>query len=150
MKRIFCWPLFLVIFLTACGPREPIVFRSVRNIKIETVANNEALLTAYANLYNPNNLRVRLKQIKVDVFVDGKKSAVVDQKLKAVIKAKSDFIVPLEMRISMKDLGLLDTILSLIGGRKYQIHFKGYLKLKVRGIPVRVPIDYSDEVRLRL
>lgn len=139
----------LSAFLVGCGPYQDITLRNVRNIKVESVSGELAKLKADVNLHNPNNVRVRLKKIRVDVFVDGKKSAVTDQKLKSTIKAKSDFTVPLEMMISLKELGLLDTILSLIGGKRYQLHYQGYIRLKIRGVPVKVPVDYKDEVRLR-
>jgi hypothetical protein len=31
-----------------------------------------------------------------------------------------------------------------------EVHYKGALKLNYRGMPIRVPVDYKDEVRIRL
>jgi len=45
---------------------------------------------------------------------------------------------------------LLDTLLGMLGGKKLNVHYKGALKLNYHGMPIRVPVDYKDEVRIRL
>ena len=44
----------------------------------------------------------------------------------------------------------MNTIMSLFGGKKYEIHYKGYLKVKVNGFPLRVPIDHKEDFKLKL
>ena len=68
-------------------------------------------------------------------------------KLNALIKAKSEFTVPLEVQLQLKDAGLIDTILSIFGGKKYNIHFVGKIKVSVGGFPVKIPVDHKDEIR---
>ena len=90
---------------------------------------------------------MRLKSIDIDVMVNNKKAARVDQKLSSLIKAKSEFIVPLEVQLNLKD-GLLDTILSLFGGKTYEVLFVGSLKVSVSGFPVKVPMNYKEQIKL--
>ncbi|MBK5277984.1 MAG: LEA type 2 family protein [Bacteroidia bacterium] len=140
----------LVLFLaSACVPKEEVVLRSIKNEKLETNEDGDQILKADAIFYNPNNVRMKLKAINVEVFVNGKKSAHSDQKFNSVIKAKSEFTVPLEVKLSLKELGLLDTILAFLGGKKYEIQFKGHLRIKVNGLTFKVPVDHKEEVRLR-
>ena len=82
------------------------------------------------------------------MFVDGKKAARVDQRLNALIKANSEFTVPLEVQLNLKEVGLLDTILSLFGGKKYDIQFVGSMKVTVNGFPVKVPVNHKDLLKL--
>ena len=107
------------------------------------------MLTANAIFYNPNNMRGKLKKIDIEIFVNGKKAGSVNQQLKTVIPSKSEFTVPIEVKLSLKEQGFMDTLLGVIGGRKFEVRYTGSLKLNYRGVPVRVPVDYKDEVRIR-
>src|SRR6185295_2112304 len=92
-----------LLLATSCVPKEQIVLRVIRNVTIDVGLDGEPLLKGEAVFYNPNNARMKLKEINVDVFVDGKKSAVVKQKFNSVIKPRSEFTVPLEIQLSLKD-----------------------------------------------
>ncbi len=145
-KSIF---FFLLALLSVTGCKKPdqeIVLRKVRDVVVD--ATSDPMLKANAIFYNPNNVRGRLKKIDVEIFVNGKKAASVDQSLKTSIPAQSEFTVPLEVKLALKELGVMDTIFGMIGGRKFKIRYKGSLRLTYRGLPINVPVDYEDEVRL--
>lgn len=107
------------------------------------------MLKANAVFYNPNAMRGRLKKIDVEVFVNGKRAATVEQSLKTSIPAAGEFTVPLEVKLAIKELGFMDTLFGMIGGKTFEIHYKGSLKLSYHGFPVSVPVDYKDNVRIR-
>jgi LEA14-like dessication related protein len=141
---------FIFMMAFSCVPKEEVVFKGVKNISVEAGEQNEPLLKADALFYNPNKEKMKLKEIYVDVMVDGKPSAQVRQKLKLSIPAESDFSVPVAAQLSLKELGLLDTIVNLLGGKKYQIQYKGYVRIAVHGVTIKVPFTYQEELRLRL
>lgn len=138
----------IMIALSCCKPKEEITLKGVRDIVVD--ASTEPLLKATAILYNPNNIKIKLRKVRVDVFVNGKKSGMVDQKLKLLIPAESEFKVPLEVKLNMKELGLLDTIFGMIGGRKLKVQYKGSISVTYKGLPLRIPVDYESEVKLKL
>lgn len=107
------------------------------------------MLKAEARFYNPNKARLKLKKIQIDVSVDGKQSARVDQCFNTKIKARSEFTIPLEVQISLKEIGLMDALMGVLGGKKFEIHYMGTVKLASHGIPVTVPVDHKQSVRLR-
>ena len=145
-KKVF-FIFALVVLVSGCKkPDEDIVLRHIRDVVVD--ASSEPMLKANAVFYNPNDMRGKLKKIDVEIFVDGKKAASVDQEMKTSIPAQSEFTVPLEVKLAIKELGLMDTIFGMIGGKKFKIHYKGSLKLSYRGLPINVPVDYKDEVRL--
>lgn len=143
---------YLLIFLTtlpfSCVPQHEVVLRSIENVELVAGKGTDPLLKADAIFYNPNRIRMKLKEIQIDVLVDGKKSASVDQKLKSIIKSKSEFTVPIEVQISLKEIGLMDALLSLIGGKKYELQYIGHIKVSTKGIPFRIPVNYKRTVRL--
>ena len=149
MRRLLFF-ISVLILITSCVPKDTVIFKDIKSIALDQTDLENAILNGEAVFYNPNSSRLRLREINVEVFVDGKKSAFVDQKLSALARPKSDFTVPLKINLSLKDFGLMDALSSLFGGKKYEIHFKGYLKAKVNGIPVRVPVDHKQEFKLKL
>lgn len=141
--------LLLTFLAVSCLPKSAVELRDVRNLKLTTGNGGFPELAGDAVFYNPNSSRMKLKKIRVDVFVDGKKSARVDHELNIVARGKSEFTVPLTVQLEVKDIGLLDAIKSIFGGKTYQIHYLGDLKVNVNGIPLKVPVDHKEEFKLR-
>src|SRR5258706_9349312 len=132
------WTVALLFILTSCStPKEDIVLRQIRDVVVDAVT--EPTLKANAIFYNPNNIRMRLKKIDIEIFVDGKKVAKVNQELKTVIPARNEFSIPIEVKLAMKEFGFMDTLFSMIGGKKFKIEYKGFLKLTYHGWPIHVP-----------
>jgi len=140
--------LILLVVTNSCKPKENIVLRNVRDIVID--ANTEPTLKAQAILYNPNNIRIKLREVEIDVYVNGKKSGRIDQELKIVIPAEAEFTVPLEVKLNMKEMGLLDTIFGMIGGKKLKVEYKGSIRVTYKGLSIRVPVNHQSEVRFKL
>ncbi len=147
MDRIVIF-LLALSFLGSCSPKEPVVLRQVHIRNVSTGADGNPVLKADAVLYNPNKGSLRLKEIELDILLDDAQAARIDQQLSAQIKAESEFTVPLEVQLKLKDSGLLDTILSLFGGKKHVVRFTGKLRVKVGLFSVSIPVDYRDEIRL--
>jgi LEA14-like dessication related protein len=144
--------VFVILFLAmqACAPKEDIVFKGIKNVEVQVGKSNNPELLAKAYFHNPNAMGMKLKEIHVDVLVDGKLSAEVRQKMKLKISPRSDFMVPLQATLSLKELGLLDTIKNLLGGKKYEVQYIGYVRVAVHGITVKVPVKHREEMRIRL
>jgi len=141
--------LMATLFLAAgCSrPEEAIVLRQIRDVVLD--ASTDPTLKANAIFYNPNNVKGRLRKINVDIFVNGKKAATIDQRLKTSIPAKNEFSIPLEVKLSLKELGFMDTLLGVLGGKRFEVRYEGVLKLTYRGVPFSVPVKYKDEIRVR-
>jgi hypothetical protein len=53
------------------------------------------------------------------------------------------------VKLALKELGFMDTLFGMLGGKKFQIEYKGFLKLTYHGFPIRVPVNYKDEIRVK-
>ncbi len=147
MNKIGTFALILLLAAGCQKPEEDIVLRQIKDVVVD--ASSSPLLKANAVFFNPNKMRGKLRKIDVEIYVNGKKAADVEQTLTTSIPANSEFTVPLEVRLAIEELGILDTILGMIGGKSLEVHYKGTLKLTYRGFPIKVPVDYKDNVRLR-
>jgi LEA14-like dessication related protein len=126
---------------------QDIELKQIKDVVVD--ASSEPMLKANAIFFNPNKIRGKIKKIKVDIYVNGKKAANVDQSLKLHVPAQSEFTVPIEVKLAIKELGFMDTVLGLIGGKKFEVRYEGFLKISYHGIPIKIPVDYKDDVRIR-
>lgn len=149
MHKALLWLLSLLL-VASCVPKEQVILRSIENVQIVSGKEANPILKGDARFFNPNHVRMKVKGIHMDILIDGKKSARIEQKLKSVIKPESDFTLPLEVQISLKEIGLFDALAGLFGGKKYELHYIGHIKVSVKGFPLKIPIDYKKEVKLRI
>lgn len=138
-----------LVIVAGCVPKEQVVLRSIKNLTVDGSKGVDPILKADAVFFNPNKVRMKLKEINMDVFVDGKKAAHAEQKLNSLIRAESEFTVPVEVQLSLKEIGLVDTILGFFGGRKYQVRYAGFIRISVHGVTLKVPVDETEEFKLR-
>jgi len=132
-----------------CAPKEPVEFKGIKNIAVDVSNSGSPVLKADVNFYNPNKVKMKLKEINVEVVVDGVKSADVKHELDVVIGGQSDFSVPIVAQLSLKQ-NLLDAVVSLLGGKKYRVVFKGYIRVRVHGIVIKIPVSQSQELKLNI
>ncbi len=144
-KLLLC--LLLLISLTACGDYEAVELRQIKSVVADV--SDDPMLKTEAVFYNPNNKNGKLKAIHVDVFVEGKKAAIVKQKLKIKVPAKGEFTVPLLVKINLKEQGLMNTLLSVLGAKRLKVRYKGHVRIIYHGLPLIVPIDHEEEIRIR-
>ena len=150
MKRkltaILCILGLITIFFSCEKPDQDIELKMVRDVVAD--ANTDPMLKAEAIFYNPNNVSGKLRHINVDIFVNGKKAGTVEKDYRIKIPAKGEFSVPLEVKLNMKELGTVQTLLGLIGGKKFDIEYLGKLGLTYHGLPVKVPVKYKSQIRV--
>lgn len=142
--------LYLTISIVLMGCQKPdqdIVLRHVKDVVAD--ATSDPVLRAEAVFFNPNKMGGKLKNIKVDIFVNGKKAGSVDKDYKLSIPGNGEFSVPLEVKLNMKEIGTMETLLGVLGGKKFDIKYVGDLRLSYRGIPIRVPVDYKSQIKVR-
>jgi hypothetical protein len=90
-----------------------------------------------------------LKDIDVVVLVDGEQSAEVKQHLNLPVPSQSDFSVPITAKLTLKEGGLLNTVFGLLGGKKYDVAFQGFIRIGVHGVGIKVPVSQKQEIKLR-
>jgi hypothetical protein len=146
MNKVLIMVLFLV--LTSCLPKEDLQFKKVRNIVL-TASGTTPLLQGDLLLFNPNDKRMKLKKLDLVVMLNGKEAGKVDQRLRQEIPANDEFLVPIEVVVSLKEIGLLDAISSILGGKKNTVRIKGKIRGSVNGFTVSVPVDYTEEIRIK-
>ena len=150
MRQLLGILILIVVFQGCKKPGQAPAFKYVSNVKVTSVSGKEAVLHGDAVFYNPNDMSMKLRKVNIDVMLEGKKIGGIHQGIKMKIPAQSEFKVPVDAKFNVGEIGVLNSLLSVLGGKKMKVHYKGRIRLSVYGVPVSVPVDYEDEIRLRL
>jgi LEA14-like dessication related protein len=138
----------LLVVVVGCVPKEELQFKRVKNVVL-TASGATPILKGDLLLYNPNDKRMNLKKLDLIIELNGKEAGIVDQRLSQVIPAKDEFTVPIEVAISLKEMGLLDAISGILGGKKNTVRIRGKIRGSVNGVTIGVPVDYTEEIRMK-
>lgn len=151
MKNYF-FIIIIAIWCWSCETPEAPEFRRVENIQIDILGENGARIEGDAVFFNPNTTRVKIKNVNLDVEVEDKKVASMDREYDIKVQGLKEFTVPLDVTVSLKELNmdLMNTALMLFGGEKKKVRYTGEVKINVYGFNYEVPIDYEDEIKIKL
>jgi LEA14-like dessication related protein len=150
MNRYIIFAMLILLGIVSCNKSyEPPVFKNVENIQLSKVKDGIVNMKADAILYNPNDVKAKLRGVDIEVFIQGKKVAVMKEKLSLQVLPLSDFSLPMNIGLDISELGLLNSILGFIKGKEFKAHYLGKAKVIIHGVPVSIPIDYHDVLKLR-
>ncbi len=139
---------FLAILLMQCEAiREPPEFLRIEKLKVSEFNGKTANLNGDAVFYNPNERGMTLKEVNIDVRTGDRLIGQVNKSLHLKIKPKSEFKVPLDATVNIGDVGVLNGILSFLGGREIEINYSGEIKVSIYGIPRKLYIDHIEELQ---
>lgn len=150
-SKIFVF-LSLLVLCGSCKELLAPEFKKVENVVVNLEGLTKAHLTADALLYNPNENSIKIRQADIDILMDDKKVASLNKKYNLKVEGNSDFTVPLDINVDLKDLNLdvISAAGALFGQSGKEIRYKGKIKVTAYGLPISVPVDYSENIKLKL
>lgn len=144
MRRLLLGVLLTYSFFS-CTKVQEVEFREVSNVKFSM---DGPKITADLTFFNPNHFAMTLKRSEVDISFDGKTVGKIDQEHQMKILKQSEFTVPVHVQVSLKELGLGNALMGILSGKKYLLRFQGKIFGLVKGLPVSVSMDHTEEVRI--
>ncbi len=139
------WCLFVLALACSCRPLEPLQVQQIKNVRVGTA--QPTVLYAEVAIHNPNRMRMKLRRADLTVLINGKPAARIQQDFNLTIPARADFTLPLEVTPNLKDMGFIETLLSALGAKKFEVHYTGMLHLSYRGMGIKLPVNHKNEVR---
>ncbi len=149
--RLYTFLLFLLLItgVSCTRPDKDIEFKDIRDVTLTKVEGTNAYMKANAYFFNPNTVGMKLRGVDIDVSLEGKKIAKVNQEKNVRIPPLAEFSVPLEVKFNIKDAGLLNNIFGFLSGKQFDTHYEGYIKASFRGVPFRVAVDHHEPIKFR-
>jgi hypothetical protein len=134
-----CW------LATGCKLSSP-TFRTVDNIRFESIGKKGLKMGADAQFHNANPLKCKVIDVDMNVLVDEKLIGVLGEKADVIIQKKSDFTVPLGVLIKPEGTVLenFKTLFKILTDHPTMLYLVGEIKVKVMGIKFTVPVKYRQ------
>jgi len=152
MNRGLIFSVLVVAVLSSCNKPESPQFKYVENIVVELESLSSANLHAEAVLFNPNKNTITIKGADIDIMIGDKVIAVLEEDYNIKAVGNEVFMVPLDVKIRLKDLNLnaIGSALGLIGDDGQEIRYLGKIKVKAYGVPFSVKVDYKDNINIKI
>lgn len=146
--------LFFLLQLTACTVTEHPEFREMKNVKFKSVSllnGPSVTFNADAVFYNPNDVGAKVTEVDLDFYIDGTKVTDINQNVSAEMNAQSEFTLPLDFDVSLKDIYKdgKSAIGSIFKSRKIKYKMIGTLKVGLGSVEFSVPVDYEGEEKVK-
>jgi len=144
--------ILLLIGIASCSKPEAPELKYLENVQVELKSLAEATLHADALLYNPNKNSVIIKSADIDVLMENKSIGKLDMEYNIKVEGYSDFRVPLDVVVQLKDLNInaIGAAFGLMGKSGPELHFLGKIKVKAYGVPFSVKVDHKQKVNIKL
>ncbi len=128
------------------APNDPYLVQT-KNFTVKNFSLKQIDMGITAVIYNPYKVKVKIEEILIDVFIEGKKLGTITQSIGEVkIFKQSAFDLPLVINVQTgPTLSKFFTEgAKLAVGKPIKVDYVGYVKIKALGfIPVKVKINDS-------
>ncbi|MBM3177222.1 MAG: LEA type 2 family protein [Bacteroidetes bacterium] len=136
----------VLILINGCSGPSDLEFRKVSNVKFSMMGKPK--VTADVVLYNPNRIAMELRSADLDIRIDGKSAGKVNQTFQLKLPKQSEFVLPVEVGLSLRESGLLGTLLGMVNGKTLKVEFMGEVKVKIKSVPASVRVYHTEEIKL--
>ena len=140
--------------MQAGGPEE-LTFVGLKNVKLSDAKlppNMSMTFAADVLLENPNPFGVEVAKLDFDVSVDSKKATHVSQNSAVKIPANSEFSMPLQFRIPLKEKEVFKNLKDVFSGawkkQALDIRTEGAIYVNALGTPIKIPFTHEESYKL--
>ncbi len=138
----------ILVHLNGCASYEEITFKSISSLQLVGKEKGKLLLRGNINVYNPNKKVIVVKKAQIRVLKDGNELGVVIPDAGLKLQPEQDLTIPFTAEVELTGGGIIDGILSFLTKKDVLLQFKGYIVVKVGLVPVRIPVDFTEKIRL--
>jgi LEA14-like dessication related protein len=99
--------------------------------------------------HNPNMLKFKIQNVGLDLYLDNKKMAAINEKREILVRRKSDFAIPISVTIKpeMSILDGLKEIYKAFTSKEMEMHINGGVGVKWLFWKKNLGIDINKKVK---
>jgi LEA14-like dessication related protein len=134
---------------SSCKIQSP-EFRRYEQPKVKMQGLQGVKVNTALVFYNPNLVRFKIKKMGFDLYMDGKKIAVINDQPNLVVKPKKEFTVPINAIVKLK-LSLAEAIKgisNLFSSKELDLKIVG--NLEIRGFMVKRAVSFDVNKKIKL
>ncbi len=146
MKRVFFFIAF-VLALSSCSMYEEVKVSDVQDVVVGEINDDGIVLQIYFTIDNPNWYSLKLKESKIDVFVENTFFGTIDQFEEIVIPKNSSTSQVLRVTAKPDVLqSLLGNAIKLFFTDELKLEAKGYVRGKALLINKKIDIQVTEKM----
>ena len=140
--------IFTLIFIACEAPKKP-QFLYLEDIRISEITFSSITIEGDAIFYNPNSFSLELVETDIQLSIGKSHIGKVLMAESISIKGEQNFSIPLKIDIPTKNIvDSMGNLSSLILKQEVDLHFRGWIKVQVKGFNFKIPIRQSKTVSL--
>lgn len=134
--------LIVVICASSCQAPKELVYRDFKNLNVDKIGFASSMLKVDLIYYNPNNFGLQLKYTDLDIYIDNNYFGHSSQDYLITIPRLSEFTLPLQIQLDMKNL-MKNAIPTLLMGKEVMLKITGTVKLGKANVYKTFPVNYE-------
>ncbi len=152
IKGLFLPLLFVsFFFLSSCLNIAPLSIGKIESVNIQNFENQSLTLKISLRVVNPNNLKFKIKDNNLDLFLNGKEIGTATVKEVVIINGKSEDVHNFILDASFSKVALAGIIgvSSLFNSKPLELKIKGEVKVKTLVFSKKYPIEITEKIDLK-
>lgn len=136
----------VALLLSSCGVK-PLELSKINNVNIEP--GNGFEVSVDLTLYNPNNVKLALDDIDIDVYLGDLHLGKLEAPDITVIERKDEFSTNFKVLVKKQNMIVLGgKILKLVAQNQVEINLKGSIRLEHWLMKRKIDINHTETIKL--
>ena len=140
----------LIISLSGCLEYKEVEVIEVTEVGVKNISASGVNVEVAMQVKNPNKYNISIVDSDLNLLIKGKKMGTAKIKEKVTLKKKSNAIYRFTLQSNFKDIasGGLPVLMGLMMQPSVEIQVIGDIKAQAKGFSKKVPIDFTEKVKL--
>ena len=140
----------LAFTLSSCLEYKEVQVVEVIDVGVKDISVNGVAVEVEMQIKNPNNYNIKIIGSNLNLFLKENKMGTANLKNKVTLKKKSTAVYRFNLQSNFNDLALgsIPVLIGLITQNSVEVHIVGDIKAQAKGISKKVPIDFTEKVKL--
>lgn len=130
--------------MTSCFHVKELQVTEVQSVKIVNMTDKEADLAVTLKVNNPNKMKIVVKSMDLNAYVNKKYVGKVNTDKKIILPKKSENTYTVMVKADMTEVRKL--LPSMVFASQALVNLKGDIKVKAKGISKKVNVDVDEKV----
>lgn len=133
--------------LASCNSIKDIEYVGIKETKLQSIGIKKGTVKVILEYYNPNKFGLDIKETQLEVFINDKYIGIAENAEKNKIPKLAKFDFPIYVHFNpLQALGMA----GLLNSKTVNLRVKGTAKAGKGGVFVRVPIEVTEVVNLKM
>lgn len=148
MNRLIILLIFLLFI--SCRHIKEVTFDKIESMEASSVSLQEIKLKVGAKITNPNNFKFTLKNMDVNIFVNGNDfgKTIIDEKEEVAANSSEIHYFFVETSPTAFFFQAIPLMNSISNHEEVSVKMKGRVKVSAFGISKKFPIDREEKIKI--